>query len=134
MNRICKKCGETKDITLFVKDKRCLHGYTYTCNSCNLEKIRSKKNNDENYRKHLNNLVKQSKDRNKEKVREYNKAYKLANKDQIKTYNRNHYLKNRTEIIEQQKLKYKRKKEKQIEFNLILEIELKKIQSDKNAN
>lgn len=29
MDKICSKCGETKDISLFAKDRRSSDGYTY---------------------------------------------------------------------------------------------------------
>ena len=34
MKRTCKKCGVEKDIELFVKDKTCKYGRSYTCRRC----------------------------------------------------------------------------------------------------
>ena len=34
MKRICKKCGEEKELEEFVKDKRKKHGYEWRCKDC----------------------------------------------------------------------------------------------------
>lgn len=39
MIRRCKKCGEEKDIALFVKDKSCTEGRRFECKSCHNKKF-----------------------------------------------------------------------------------------------
>lgn len=35
LRRVCKKCGEEKAITEFVKAPQCTHGHSHTCKLCN---------------------------------------------------------------------------------------------------
>lgn len=34
MLRVCRKCGEEKDISMFVSHKQCKHGKSHECKSC----------------------------------------------------------------------------------------------------
>lgn len=40
MNRVCKKCGETKPLNQFTANKRCLYGRTHRCTASFLKYLR----------------------------------------------------------------------------------------------
>ena len=66
----CTKCKIEKEISLFPK------GRNY-CKLCN------------------NQMCKDYKQRNKEKIQEYNKQYKESHKNEIKEYNKQYNIENR---------------------------------------
>lgn len=35
ITRVCRKCGQEKPLSEFVKDKTCALGYSHTCKQCN---------------------------------------------------------------------------------------------------
>lgn len=55
--KICRKCGEEKKLTKFVKRKRCLDGYTQKCKDCN-KNSKVKNRCDENGNRQCNNCKK----------------------------------------------------------------------------
>jgi transcription elongation factor Elf1 len=85
MEKTCKKCGETKDVSLFVKDKRKSIGIILTCKDCS------------------KNRVKELKELNPHKSILYNKDYYQKNKKIIDLNNKEYYLKNREVIIKYKK-------------------------------
>lgn len=40
ITRVCRKCGQEKPLSEFVKDKNCALGHTHTCKQCNREYYR----------------------------------------------------------------------------------------------
>jgi len=87
MEHTCKKCTETKDINLFVKDKRKSIGIILTCKKC------AKK------------MVLKLKELNPSKSVLYNIEYYKKNKARIDSNNKQYYLKNK-EIVTKYKKDY----------------------------
>lgn len=91
MEKVCKKCGEIKQLELFTKDIKCKDGYTNRCKVCAYKFISSwVKNNKDKVKisakkSYLKNIDKKKlygkeyKDKNKEKNREYRRQY-VANR------------------------------------------------------
>jgi len=88
----CTKCGETKELSEFYKDKNTPLGVRCTCKSCCKE---YSKNNIE-YKKEY---YKKNKDKIKHRATEY---YKNNRNKKIK-YSNKYYNKNKVEILEKQK-------------------------------
>ena len=70
ITRVCRKCGQEKPLSEFVKDKTCALGYSHTCKQCNAERNRKWRA------------------ANPEKVREYNRKWCAANPEKVREYNR----------------------------------------------
>ena len=70
ITRICRKCGQEKPLSEFVKDKTCALGHGYTCKQCRRERLRK-------YRA-----------ANLEKERERHRKYRAANLEKRREYNR----------------------------------------------
>jgi hypothetical protein len=75
MENTCIKCNETKDISLFVKNKKCKNGVAKTCNKCNNKRVvflransKEKKNSEKLYR-----------EKTKSKAKEYADKYYKTN-------------------------------------------------------
>ena len=68
--KICKKCGEEKDITLFVKNKGCKDGYEGKCKEC------SHKINKQYKKEHQEEI--------KEYSKKYGKQYRKEHKEEMK--------------------------------------------------
>jgi len=81
--KLCPKCNENKEFTLFPKDKTKKYGINSYCKSCC--KIRRDPEYHRNYNKSydINYYIK-----NKEKKKEYHKAYYLENSDKLKESNK----------------------------------------------
>lgn len=103
MERTCKKCGETKPIDEFVKNKRLLSGHDFTCKKCsNKQKLNNfveKYRNDQIFREHRlelsNNYKRNHPDRESylAKKREYMRNHPgdmLMKKEYRKLYRENH--------------------------------------------
>jgi hypothetical protein len=58
ITRMCRKCGQEKPLSEFVKNKTCALGYSHTCKQCNAERNRKWRA------------------ANPEKVREYNRKWR----------------------------------------------------------
>ena len=84
--KICKKCNQKKELSLFVKNKQCKDGFENQCKECN------KKYKKEHYEK------------NKDKIKEATKRYAKENEDKIREYRRNRYQDETTKVKERQKL------------------------------
>lgn len=76
--KICSKCKQEKDSSLFAKASRNKDGLQHHCKACNVE-----------YRLE-----------NKEKILINNKSYYKKNKDDILVQKKSYYLENRQEILE----------------------------------
>ncbi len=82
MDRVCKTCGESKPIECFAYQNG------HQCKDC--------------YREYNREYNRQWRKRNKERISEYNKHYRVENKDAIKEYRKEYmkrYYKRNKEII-----------------------------------
>lgn len=70
ITRVCRKCGQEKPLSEFVKDKTCALGYSHTCKQCNAERNRKWRA------------------ANPEKIREYKRKRYAANPEKVREYNR----------------------------------------------
>lgn len=70
ITRVCRKCGQEKPLSEFVKDKTCALGYSHTCKQCNAGRNRKWRA------------------ANPEKVREYNRKRYAANPEKVLECNR----------------------------------------------
>lgn len=70
ITRVCRKCGQEKPLSEFVKDKTCALGYSHTCKQCNAERNRKWRA------------------ANPEKIREYKRKRYAANPEKVLEYNR----------------------------------------------
>lgn len=70
ITRVCRKCGQEKPLSEFVKDKTCALGYSHTCKQCNAERNRKWRA------------------ANPEKVLEYKRKRYAANPEKVREYNR----------------------------------------------
>ena len=85
ITRVCRKCGQEKPLSEFVKDKTCALGYSHTCKQCNAE--RNRKWRAANPEKVLECKRKRYA-ANPEKVLEYNRKWCAANPEKIREYKR----------------------------------------------
>lgn len=91
ITRVCRKCGQEKPLSEFVKDKTRELGYSYTCKHCKRE--HACKYRADNHEKILERTRKWRVD-NPEKVREYDRKYRADNHEKILEYGREHYAEN----------------------------------------
>ena len=70
ITRVCRKCGQEKPLSEFVKDKTCALGYSHTCKQCNAERNRKWRA------------------ANPEKVLEYKRKRYAANPEKVRERNR----------------------------------------------
>ena len=92
MTKICKYCGETKDISLFDKDKNMSDGYKLRCKECRREYRR------EFWKTHTR--IRYGKEREKES----NKKYREKHKEEIRLLNIK-WRKENPELVKIQKMK-----------------------------
>lgn len=91
ITRVCRKCGQEKPLSEFVKDKTHELGYSYTCKHCKRE--HACKYRADNHEKVLERTRKWRVD-NPEKMREYDRKYRADNHEKILEYGRKHYAEN----------------------------------------
>ena len=84
--KCCIKCNELKTIDSFSRNKSKKDGVDIYCKKCNAEKTK--------------NTIK-----DKEKIKEYNKQYRLNNSEKISEYGKIYYLNNK-EIIKKNTSEY----------------------------
>ena len=82
ITRVCRKCGQEKPLSEFVKDKTCALGYRHICKQCNAERNRKWRAT------------------NPEKVREYKRKRYAANPEKVREYNRKRYAANPEKVLE----------------------------------
>lgn len=92
MIKTCKYCGETKDISLFDKDKGMSDGYKLKCKKCRAE-----------YRREFWKTHKRIR-YNKEHEKEYNKEYRVKHREELSIKNAE-WRKNNPELVKIQKMK-----------------------------
>lgn len=118
ITRMCRKCGQEKPLSEFVKNKRCALGHEYTCKQCrreyqckwdaeNAEKVLEKrrKRYAANHEKALE-YGRKYRAANPEKAREYSRKYRAANREKRREYVRKYHAANREKVLE--KYRYKR--------------------------
>ena len=91
ITRVCRKCGQEKPLSEFVKDKTRELGYSYTCKHCKRE--HACKYRADNHEKILERTRKWRVD-NPEKVREYDRKYRADNHEKILEHGRKYYAEN----------------------------------------
>lgn len=94
MKRICKRCNI---------EKECPYNKIY-CRECQ------------------NLFSKEYKQKNKDKIKEYNKNYKKENKDKIKEYNKNYNINNRLVIQDRQTKNNKERRKNDIKYKLTINL------------
>ena len=107
----CTKCGETKELTEFHKEKRGKHGRKACCKVCikqyqqaNREKVAEyKKQYYQENRKKIEKRQKQYRQENREKIAERGKQYYQENREQITEQQKQYYQANREKIAKKQK-------------------------------
>ena len=82
ITRVCRKCGQEKPLSEFVKDKTCALGYSHTCKQCNAE-----------YNRKWCAA-------NPEKVLEYKRKRYAANPEKVREYKRKRYAANPEKVLE----------------------------------
>lgn len=123
--KVCKKCGEEKEIEFFGKNKSKKDGIDIYCKECNILKSKNYKQNHEEYYKEyykkwieenkeykrtkdkeyytnnkesVRNKVKEYCQKNKEKVSDNSKKYREENKDYYRIYNKKYREENKEKI------------------------------------
>lgn len=99
MKKICNKCGEEKQLDLFLKNKQCKNGYAGICKKC------SSKYSADWYKKNkirLKPIRQEWAKINKEKIKKIDKIYYKKNKEKILKYSADWYQKNKKRIIKKQ--------------------------------
>ena len=99
ITRVCRKCGQEKPLSEFVKDKTRELGYSYTCKQCNAERNRKWRA------------------ANPEKVRECNRKWRAANPEKALEYNRKWRAANPEKVRECKRKRYAANPEKVLEYN-----------------
>ena len=97
--KTCPKCGETKDVGEFVKDKSKKDGLAGNCKSC-------KKAYREANKEKIAERQRAYQEANKEKLAEQRKAYREANKKKIALKDKAYYQGNKEKIAEKRKAYY----------------------------
>ena len=82
ITRICRKCGQEKPLSEFVRDKTCASGYRHTCKQCDRE-----------WRRKWDA-------ENAEKCREWNRKWLIAHPEKVREYKRKYYLANAEKFTE----------------------------------
>ena len=99
ITRVCRKCGQEKPLSEFVKDKTCALGYSHTCKQCNAGRNRKWRA------------------ANPEKVLEYNRKWRAANPEKVLEYNRKWCAANPEKVLEYKRKRYAANPEKVREYN-----------------
>jgi len=88
MRRVCKKCGEEKEIEEFVKHKTCIYGRGYTCKKCKHDL----------YVDYAKKYSSEYRIRRKDYFKDTNKAYKELHKEYYIEYGKKYYNNNKRKI------------------------------------
>lgn len=123
--KICSKCKQTKDFSLFSKDKGRKDGFQPSCKDChkkylaeNKLKIQiSRRNHYFANKEILLEKSKQHRDSNKEKLKIRSLNYYSKNREKILSKTKSYRESNKDVIAEQQKLYYAENKEKLLAYN-----------------
>ena len=80
ITRVCRKCGQEKPLSEFVKDKTCALGHRHTCKQCEQERYRKWRAANSEKRWGYNRKWHAA---NPEKIREYNRKWRAANTEKF---------------------------------------------------
>jgi hypothetical protein len=153
--KVCSKCKEEKELSLFSKDKKGKNGLFSFCKGCekeyrenNKEKIKEyKKEYRENNEQKIKEEQKEYRENNKEKLKkyskeyyknnklkrkEYDKKYREDNKEKRKAIAKEYYIKNKEKINEYKKEYDRNRKQTDILYKLSCNIRVRIYQSIKN--
>jgi len=100
MEKICNKCKIKKNVSEFYKRKGRgdgLAGYMYKCKSCNRKTSREYNKRDEIFDK--KKYMKEYREKNKEKLKEYIINWRVENVDKFQSGRKNYYKKNKEEVV-----------------------------------
>lgn len=98
--KTCTKCGQTKAITDFRKDKRLKSGYGSQCKLCKYEQTKHWVESNYERKLEINNEYRL---RNPEKIAESKKMWAQDNKEQLREYGKAYRLDNKEKLAEQSK-------------------------------
>jgi hypothetical protein len=102
MERTCKKCGETKPIEEFYKNKKSKFGYLHICKLCShIHAVEYHIT----YKERINNNRKEWYKNNKEHSKKYCREYRENNKEHCKEHDRE-YRENNKEHLNELSKKY----------------------------
>ena len=87
MKKKCTKCGETKDLTEFNKDKSRKNGRTPSCKECRKQYYQAN-------RERFAERKKQYHQENREQILEYQKQYRKANREKLTKQKKQYYQEN----------------------------------------
>ena len=104
----CNKCGETKELTEFHKDKIQKDGRMTSCKECRKQHYQAN-------REKIAEQRKQYYQANREKIAKREKQYYQENRENLTEYQRQYYQKNREKIAEREKQRYQANREKLVE-------------------
>lgn len=109
-NRKCKKCGEIKNLSLFVNAKRCKFGKSWVCLDCSHKEHREYgKNNNEASKKRYKKYA----ELNRDKINKRRRKLRLKNVEESRAKGRKEYSNNKEKRILSQK-KYRAKNKDKI--------------------
>ena len=97
ITRVCRKCGQEKPLSEFVKDNTCALGHGHTCKQCKAE--RSRKWHAANLEK-MREYKRKQYAANPEKVLESNRKWRAANLEKMREYKRKQYAANPEKVRE----------------------------------
>lgn len=104
MERTCKKCGETKPIEEFAKNKECRFGRSYVCKCCRNKMSNISRSKDPEYHTKVKIWSKKHYTENdKKRLSEYQKIYRQTNKEKISARRRKYRLNNIDKIRERER-------------------------------
>ena len=98
MSKTCTKCGETKPLDDFHRDKTGAGGRRPDCKECVRE-----------YKRRYH-------EENRDKRLEYNRRYHEENRDKVLEYKRRYYEENRDKVLESQRRYYEENRDKVLEY------------------
>ena len=97
ITRVCRKCGQEKPLSEFVKDNTCALGHGHTCKQCKAE--RSRKWHAANLEK-MREYKRKQYAANPEKVRERSRKWRAANLEKVRECKRKQYAANPEKVRE----------------------------------
>jgi len=114
MKKTCTKCGEEKELELFVKNKRCKNGRAGMCKMCRTKYSADYYQKNKHWLKPIRKKYqeingKKNRIKNKIKIQERSKIYYQKNKEKIKQKSHNYY-KNNKKIIRKRHQLYQNKR------------------------
>lgn len=99
MSKTCTRCGETKPLDEYHRDKRRGDGRRADCKECVRERNRRYREENRDKRRAYNRRYREE---NRDGLREYKRRYYEGNRDKILKYDRRYHEENR-DIINQEK-------------------------------